>query len=137
MSSVVIDTSTNRFSYTNNDNVMAKTANVSDKANLSRLKNENQQLQEEVNKLTSENQALSTQIAKFKSAVNVDISSKIVPEQNRELSRQTKEVLEKNNINLANDSANFTKQHIANQTGSMIIAQANTSSESVQRYTAE
>lgn len=135
MSSVVIDTSTNRFSYSNNDNAMAQTANAIDKANLTRLKNENQELQEEVNKLTSQNQVLTTQITKFKSAVKVDINSKITPEQNRELSTQTKEVLAKNNINIATDSANFSKQHITNQAGSMVIAQANTSLESVQKYT--
>lgn len=135
----IINTETNSFAISYSDNAMAQSSNASDKANLSRLKTENEELQEEVNKLTSENQALYGQIAQFKSAANVDISSdaKGASEQSRELSDKTKEVLANNNISIANDSANFSKQHITNQAGSMIVAQANASMGSVQRHTSQ
>jgi predicted RNase H-like nuclease (RuvC/YqgF family) len=139
MANVTIDTNADRFTYSNSDNAMAQSANASDKANLSRLKSQNEELQEEVNKLTTENQALYGQIAQFKSAASVDISSEAQSASNssRELGEKSKEYLAKNNVNIANDSASFSKQSIQAHAGSMVIAQANATTGSVQRHTSQ
>lgn len=116
------------------DNAMASSANASDKAKVSALESENERLQEEVQKLTSQNQSLQGQIAQAKSAVNVDISNKN-PAESREVNEKTKEFTANNNINYAKESANFSKQNIVAQAGSVVAAQANSTPSAVQRLT--
>lgn len=108
------------------DNAMADSANASDKAQISGLKAENKTLQDKVIELQAENGSLETQIAQFKSAVQVDISSdtKSVSTETRELSDITKQVLATNNVNIANDSKNFSSQTLLSQAGSLAVAQS-------------
>jgi predicted RNase H-like nuclease (RuvC/YqgF family) len=121
-------------SLTYSDNAMAHSANASDKAKVSSLESENGKLETEVSKLTSENQSLQTQISQFQSATKVDISSDMKERRDtKEVSDETKQYLSKNNVNMANESANFTKQNIQSQAGSMTLALANPNAGSVQR----
>lgn len=123
------------LSITYDDNAMANSANAVDKAKVATLETENEKLQEEVKKLTSQNQSLQGQIAQAKAAVKVDISDTTKVVESRELNEKTKEFTANNNINYANESANFSKQNIVAQAGSVVAAQANSSSTAVQRLT--
>jgi len=129
----IIGSETSFLSYS--DNAMASSAVATDKAKVASLESENERLQEEVEKLTTQNQALQGQISQAKSAVKVDISSNVKAPESREMSEETKEFTANNNINYANESANFSKQNIIAQAGSVVTAQANTSTESVQQLT--
>jgi len=129
----IIGSESSFLSYS--DNEMASSAVATDKAKVASLESENERLQEEVEKLTTQNQALQGQIAQAKSAVKVDISSNVKVPESREMSEETKEFTANNNINYANESANFSKQNIIAQAGSVVTAQANTSTESVQQLT--
>ena len=133
MSSLVIDTTLNRFSYSNGDNAMVQSANLADKAKITTLESENEKLQEEVRELTSQNQSLQAQVAKAKGSVNVDISNNTQVAKPRQMSEKTKEFMANNHINYANESVNFSKQNIVAQAGSAVAAQANSSPAAVQR----
>lgn len=119
------------------DNAMAQSAIATDKARISNLESENEKLQEEVRELTNHNQSLQGQIAQAKSAVKVDISNNSEVTESREMSEKTKEFTANNNINYANESANFTKQNVQVQAGSMSSAQANTTPSNVQGLVAQ
>jgi len=129
----IIGSESSFLSYS--DNAMASSANAVDKAKVATLESENEKLQEEVKELTSQNQSLQGQIAQAKAAIKVDISDNTSVAQSRELNEKTKEFSTTNNINYANESANFSKQNIVAQEGSIVTAQANSSPTAVQRLT--
>lgn len=119
------------------DNAMAQSANAADKAKVATLESENEKLEEEVKQLTTQNQSLQGQIAQAKAAVKVDISAdaKSASTESRELNEKTKAFTANNNINYANESANFSKQNVTAQAGSAVVAQANSSTAAVQKLT--
>lgn len=137
MSSLSIIGSDSSFiSYS--DNAMAGISNATDKAKISSLKSENEKLQEELNQLSSENQSLQGQINQFKSASKVEISdTKGASIESREITEKSKEFAVTNNVNYAYESANFSKQSIQSQAGSMLVSQANANSANVQKLVSQ
>ncbi|PIF03852.1 MAG: hypothetical protein CSA86_04155 [Arcobacter sp.] len=135
MSMILINTASNSFAYTNSDSVVDNSAATTEKAKVLSLESENEKLHKEVEKLSSENRSLQSQVSKFKSAVKVDISSmfKKTGDVERKLSQTTEEYLSKNNVNMASESANFIKQNVQFQSGSMLMSQANGSTIQAQR----
>jgi hypothetical protein len=71
-------------------------------------------------------------------ATKVDLSSdgRRADVESRQLSEDTKQYLENNNVDMPSESSNFSKQNVLSQAGSIIQAHNSTNSANVARLTA-